>query len=211
MVYRCHMFKLAAYGYDWGMRRVEDAGLYRWRADLVARVSGDVLEIGAGTGRNIGLYPPGLTRLVLTEPDSNMRTYLERKIGDRDEIELETFTAENLGFEDDSFDWVVSTLVLCSVADLHRSLLEVRRVLRPNGHFVFIEHVAALQRPDRLAWQRRIEPLWRRVAGNCHLTRNSEDAIVDSGFELVEIKRESMRKVPGVVRPTVRGIARVAS
>ncbi|MCL4446522.1 MAG: methyltransferase domain-containing protein [Actinobacteria bacterium] len=205
------MFKVAAYGYDWGMRRVEDAGLYRWRADLVGRVSGDVLEIGAGTGRNVALYPSQLSRLVLTEPDANMRAHLIRKLTDRRDVELETFAAEKLCFDDGSFDWVVSTLVLCSVADLKQSLAEVHRVLRPGGRLAFIEHVAASERPDLLGWQRRIEPLWRRVAGNCHLTRATEDAIAQSGFELVEITRESMRKVPGIVRPTVRGVARSIS
>jgi ubiquinone/menaquinone biosynthesis C-methylase UbiE len=100
----------------------------------------------------------------------------------------------------------VSTLVLCSVRDVTRCLAEMKRVLRPEGKLVFWEHVAA-EDPDRLAWQRRTEPLWRLVAGNCHLCRDTARAIEDAGFRFQRMTKESARKALPIVRPTIRGVA----
>lgn len=116
--------------------------------------------------------------------------------------------AEHLPFPDESFDAVVGTLVLCSVKDLDESLREVFRVLRPGGTFGFIEHVGAVDRPARLRWQRRIEPIWRKLAGNCHLTRSTGDAIEAAGFEIDSMVYASMHKAPALVRLSIRGIAR---
>lgn len=202
------MLKPAALLYDRFMRSVEEAGLLAWRTALLAPLSGSVLEIGAGTGRNLGRYPPAVTWLVMTEPDRNMRAILERQVraGSR-EGEVVDAPAEHLPFPDGTFDAVVSTLVLCSVVDPDAALREIHRVLRPGGRLVFLEHVAAAERPARLRWQRRIEPIWKRVAGNCHLTRDSERAIGSAGFDITAIGRASMRKAPGVIRPTIRGSA----
>ncbi len=201
------MLGVVAAMYDRVMTGVEEAGLSTWRAELLAPLSGTVVEIGAGTGRNLGFYPASVDRLVLCEPDRHMRARLAGRAAARHGVEVSDAPAEALGLADASVDAVVSTLVLCSVADPDRALAEVRRVLRPGGRLVFIEHVAADDRPRRLAWQRRIEPLWRRVAGNCHLTRSSEQAIARSGLQLHDVTRASMRKAPAVVRPTVRGVA----
>ncbi|MHB8219090.1 MAG: class I SAM-dependent methyltransferase [Acidimicrobiales bacterium] len=201
------MLKPVAALYDRFMRGVEEACLRQWRTELLADLDGRVLEVGAGTGVNLDLYPSTVTELVLTEPDRHMRGRLVAEAGRRGATVLEA-PAERLPFADCSFDAVVSTLVLCSVHDPDAALASIHRVLRPGGHLVFIEHVAAVDRPTRLAWQRRFEPGWRLVAGNCHLTRRTEEAIVTSGFVLDRITRESMRKAPGVVRPTIRGIAR---
>jgi hypothetical protein len=83
----------------------------------------------------------------------------------------------------------------------------VRRVLRPEGRFVFIEHVAATDRPERLKWQHRLEPIWKRLVGNCHLTRDTESAIKAAGFTMENIKHASMRGAPPFVRPSIRGYA----
>src|SRR5262249_24588779 len=115
--------------------------------------------------------------------------------------------AENLPFPDGEFDCVVSTLVLCSVDDPERSIAEIKRVLKPGGKFVFLEHVLAEDDPGRLRWQRRIEPIWKRVTGNCHMTRDTLGMIERAGFCVSEVKRESLRKAFPLVRPSIRGIA----
>ncbi|MGC8462533.1 MAG: class I SAM-dependent methyltransferase [Acidimicrobiales bacterium] len=200
--------------YDRMMTGVEEAGLSRWRAELLGEACGATLELGAGTGRNLSFYPDDVSRLVLAEPDRSMRTRLRRAVVSVDRprpVEVVDAPAEALPFEDASFDTVVTTLVLCSVRDPERALSEVRRVLRPEGRFLFIEHVAAEDRPPRLRWQQRVEPVWRAVAGNCHLTRRTETAITAAGLTVECVEHASMRKAPSFVRPTIRGSARVAA
>lgn len=176
-----------------------------WRRDLLADLSGDVLEIGAGTGANLDKYGGEVTRLVLSEPDAHMRKKLEAKLGGR-RVEVVDWSSERLPAADGSFDAVVSTLVLCSVADQARTLAEIKRVLKPGGRLVFWEHVIA-DKPNRLKWQRRVEPVWKRMFGNCHLCRDTAGAIERAGFTLESVKRESARKALPVVRPTIRGVA----
>jgi ubiquinone/menaquinone biosynthesis C-methylase UbiE len=202
------VLKPIARSYDRVMRGMEEAGLTEWRAELLAPLSGKVLEIGAGTGRSLAMYPPAVTSLTLAEPDRHMRTQLrERVAGQGRAADVIDAPAESLPFADATFDAVVSSLVLCSVRNQAPVLGEVRRVLRPGGHFVFVEHMAAEDRPRRLKWQRRIEPLWRLLAGNCHLTRSTEEAIADAGFEVVAIERASLRGAPPFIRPSIRGSA----
>lgn len=202
------MIKPVAMSYDRIMRKVEEAGLTRWRRDLLASLSGTVLEIGAGTGRNVPLFPSDLTSLVLAEPDRHMRARLVQVTAEVGlDVEIIAAPVEDLPFGDASFDAVVATLVLCSVRDQATALREIRRVLRPDGHFVFIEHVAATNLPRRLRWQRRVEPLWSRVSGNCHLSRCTAEAIETAGFRFIRIESAGMRKAPAIVRPTIRGIA----
>lgn len=194
--------------YDRFMRRTE-AHLAPWRRELLANASGRVLELGAGTGVNAPFYPPGLERLVLAEPDRHMRARLAARVArERSSAEVVDAPAERLPFDDGAFDTVVSTLVLCSVKDVGSVLAEARRVLRPGGALVFLEHVAADERPRRLRWQRRLEPFWRRLAGNCHLTRRSAEAIAASGFAIEACARESLREALPFLRPSVRGVAR---
>ena len=196
--------------YDRVMSSAEQACLVDWRADLLRDLTGSVLEIGAGTGANLRHYPAAVTRLVLTEPDLHMLDRLRPRLGDAgaSSTELRAASADALPFSSATFDAVVTTLVLCSVGDPARTLAEVFRVLRPGGALVYLEHVAADDHPDRLAWQRRIEPVWKHVAGNCHLTRRTADTIRDAGFAIEREHRESMRKALFFTRPTVRGIAR---
>ncbi|HEX9992883.1 MAG TPA: class I SAM-dependent methyltransferase [Acidimicrobiales bacterium] len=199
--------------YDRLTAQMEEACLERWRADLLAGVEGDVLEIGAGTGRNLAHYGAGVRRLVLTEPDRHMRERLAERVAAEPpaagRVEVVDAPAEHLPFPDGGFDVAVTTLVLCSVADQPAALAELRRVLRPGGRLVFLEHVAADGRPRRLRWQRRLEPVWRRLAGGCRLTRRTGDAIAAAGFEVEDVARESIRRASPLVRPSVRGTARV--
>lgn len=203
------MGRLIAAVYDRLTEASEAACLREWRSGLLHDLEGGVLEVGAGTGLNLPYYPRTLDRLVLSEPDPHMRTRLaERTRGLRwDRAEVLDASLEELPLADATFDAVVGTLVLCSVPSLERALSEIHRVLKPGGRFVFLEHVAAEDRPRRLKWQRRVEPFWMRVSGNCHLTRQTGEAIRAAGFGMLEIRRESMRKAWPLVRPTIRGIA----
>jgi ubiquinone/menaquinone biosynthesis C-methylase UbiE len=196
--------------YDRVLRRSEAACLASWRAELLANVQGDVLEVGAGTGANLSHFGPRVTRLVLAEPDPHMRRRLReamRRAG-LASAEMSDAPLGALPMAAASFDVVVSTLVLCSVPDLQAALADALRVLRPGGRLVFLEHVAAEENPARLRWQRRLEPIWRRMAGDCHLTRRTEEALAAAGFSIEWIRRESIRKVFPLVRPSIRGVAR---
>lgn len=196
--------------YDRFMKASEEACLTEWRGELLSDLAGEVLEIGAGTGANLRHYPKAVERVVATEPDRYMIPKLQdRARRDRpQDLEIVEALADRLPFADGSFDAVVSTLVLCSVPDLDRALIEARRVLKPGGRLIYLEHVAAEDRPDRYVWQRRIEPLWRRIAGNCHLTRRTGDAIRRAGFTVDREIKDSMRKSNPVTRATIRGVAR---
>jgi SAM-dependent methyltransferase len=190
------------------MKEVERACLLDWRAALLQHAAGRVLEVGAGTGANLAHYSSDVDRLVVSEPDADMRRRLHARAGEHPlEPEVAAFTMEDLGYPDGSFDTVVSTLVLCSVERPERALGEARRVLRPGGKLLFIEHVAAEEHSSRRRWQHRIEPLWRKVSGNCRITRDTEDAISRAGFEFASIERDSLRRAFPFVRPSVRGIA----
>jgi ubiquinone/menaquinone biosynthesis C-methylase UbiE len=195
------------------MRRSERACLQEWRRELLAGTSGAVLEVGAGTGANVPYYPPAVERLLLTDPDPHMLARLERPLAAlRRPAKVESAVADRLPFPDASFDFVVGTLVLCSVPDPAAALAEIRRVLRPDGAFVFLEHVAADEDDEggarRLAWQRRIEPLWSRFADGCRLTRRTDAAIEAAGFSFESLTRASMRRALPFLRPTIRGLAR---
>lgn len=203
------MGRLLAALYDRMMASTEKACLSQWRAGLLRDLEGTVLEVGAGTGLNLPYYPTAVTRLVAAEPDPHMRRRLEDKVRalGLDRAEVVDASLEALPGPADQFDAVVCTLVLCSVPRQEAALREIHRVLKPGGRLVFLEHVAATDRPRRLKWQRRIEPVWKRVAGGCHLTRRTAEAIARAGFAIPDITRESMRKSMPIVRPTIRGIA----
>lgn len=196
--------------YDRWMRPAEAACLVEWRAELLRGLTGDVLEVGAGTGAMLSYYPLTISRLVLAEPDRHMRRRLEAKCRGLvlPMFELSDAPIEQLPLPDASLDAVVSALVLCSVPSERTALAEIFRVLRPGGRLLFLEHVAADRLSSRYAWQRRLEPAWRFCAGNCHLTRDTEHAIGAAGFHIEHITRDSMHKTMPWIRPSIRGSAR---
>ena len=128
--------------YDRQMVKIEKAGLQAHRQQLLSPLSGHVLEIGGGTGANLALYGAAVTSLTVTEPDPSMLRRLEAHARERmPSARILRAPAEDLPFDDGSFDAVVSTLVLCGVDDQPRALREIRRVLRPAGQLLFFEHV----------------------------------------------------------------------
>jgi ubiquinone/menaquinone biosynthesis C-methylase UbiE len=180
------------------------------RRDLLSGARGRVLELGAGTGLNLELYPrEGLDRLTLTEPDSQMFKQLRRRAAKvcagADLVEA---GAEDLPFEDDSFDTAVVTLVLCTVRDQPAALLEISRVLKPGGQLLFLEHVRSNQ-PDLAKWQDRLETPWRFLADGCHCNRDTVAGLTAAGFQVAQIERDELPKMAAIVRPVARGRATV--
>lgn len=193
--------------YDRLTAGVEAAGLSERRKRLLGDAKGHVLEIGAGTGANLPLYGPGVETLTVTEPEAPMARKLERRIREQGrDIKLVVAPAEKLPFPDAQFDVVVSTLVLCTVADQPRSLRELRRVLKPGGRLLFIEHVRSDQ-PGVAVWQDRLNGLNKIVAHGCNCNRSTVDAIQAAGFNIASIEHGELAKAPPFVRPLVVGTA----
>src|ERR1700760_996262 len=189
--------------YDRVMAKTELAGLGAHREALLAEASGDVLEIGAGTGTNLLYYGSAVRTLTFTEPEKPMVRRLQRRILERrPDARVLRAPAEDLPFEDASFDTVVSTLVLCTVDDQPRALRELRRVLRPGGHLLFIEHVRSDdEKIGRL--QDRMLPLNVRLMHGCHCNRPTVDTIRSAGFDITRLGNDTIAHAPKFVRPLV--------
>jgi len=161
------------------------------RKEVIAQAQGVVLEIGAGTGLNFALYnPEQVERVEAVEPDSAMLRYARERLKTaRVPITLTQAPVETLPFEDETFDSAVATLVFCSVTDPMRGLNEVRRVLKPGGILLLIEHVRA-QGAFAQQLQNIITPVTKRVAGNCHWNRDTERSVINADFE-IESRRDA--------------------
>ena len=194
--------------YDRLMAGTEKAGLSDRRQALLAQAQGRVLEIGAGTGVNIQHYPVAVEEIVFTEPEEPMALRLEAKLAAAGRSgSVVRAPAEQLPFEDGSFDTVVSTLVLCTVSDPVKALAEIERVLRPGGTLLFLEHVRA-DDPGLARWQDRLAPAWRRFGHGCNPNRPTPDLIRRTGFGSVDLEKGQLPKAPPIVRPLVTGRAR---
>ena len=199
--------RIFAAGYDHIMSGPEKATLRTHREALIPQATGRVLEIGAGTGANLPFYE-GIDTLTLTEPDKPMMHRLKRRLRERAPRPLLLRApAEDLPFDDDSFDVAISTLVLCTVDDQPRALRELRRVLKPDGRLLFIEHVRADD--QRLAkWQDRLNGLQTCFGHGCNCNRPTIDTITAAGFKITKLERDVLRKTPPILRPLVVGLAR---
>jgi ubiquinone/menaquinone biosynthesis C-methylase UbiE len=192
--------------YDPFLAMGELRGLRQRRSVLLADVKGHVLEIGAGTGLNVRHYPP-VDALVLTEPDQQMTRRLHSRLaGHPLSPTVVEAPAEDLPFDDDTFDSVISTMVLCTVPDPGQVLDEVRRVLRPNGRFLFIEHVRSEQ-PRLARWQDRLHSLWKPFALGCHCNRDTVALLSTSGWTVEALEHFKWRGMPFLVKPAVAGAA----
>lgn len=168
--------------YDPASAAAERSWMGERRLRLLRDARGEVLEIGGGTGANLPHYRSA-ERVVVSEPDPHMRQRLRLKLENLHfPVEVSEAGAQSLPFADGSFDAVVSTLVLCTVPDQREALEEIRRVLRPGGRLLFIEHVRSNGRMAR--WQDRVEPLWGRMAAGCHPNRDTVTSVERSGFRV---------------------------
>jgi ubiquinone/menaquinone biosynthesis C-methylase UbiE len=196
--------------YDLMLRGTERGGLRDMRAELLAEARGRTLELGAGTGLNLAHYTDGVTELVLTEPDPHMARRLRKRLDDEPpapaRVEVVEAPAEDLPFEDGSFDSVVSTLVLCSVAAPAAATGEIARVLKPDGRLLYLEHVRSTDR-GLARWQDRLERPWGWFGAGCHPNRDTVTELEAAGLETESLVRGQLPKAPPIVRPMVRGRA----
>lgn len=197
---------LFAMMYDRQIAKAEEAGLRAMRQRLLAGVAGQVLEIGAGTGANLSCYGPEVESLTVTEPQVSMVRRLERKVSDRGAAaKVLRAPAEDLPFDDDAFDVAVSTLVLCGVDDQPRAVRELRRVLRPGGKLLFLEHVrsddpARARLQDRMNWLNRLLVM-------CDCNRPTLGTIEQAGFTVTSLEHTALPKAPKFVSPAIMGVA----
>jgi len=198
--------RLFAALYDTVSKGSEAAGMREERRQLIAGAAGATLEIGAGTGLNLQHYPEAVSRLVLVEPDRHMR----RKLGRRLEAvgrtaEIMDAAAGALPFPDASFDTVVATYVLCSVPDQQEALAEIARVLKPDGRFLFLEHVRSAD-PKLARQQDRVRPFYNLFG--CNPNRDTLAGIESSALTVESVKHGEVPKVPRFDRPLIVGTAR---
>ena len=192
--------------YDRQIARAEEAGLRDMRKRLLAGAKGSVIEIGGGTGANLAWYGPEVKSLTVTEPVTAMVRKLERHVTELgSSATVLRAPAEDLPFEAGTFDVAVSTLVLCGVDDQPRALRELRRVLRPGGTLLFLEHVRA-DDPKRARQQDKLNWL-NRIVVRCDCNRPTLDMIRQAGFTVAEVEHTALPKAPPFVRPTIIGTA----
>jgi ubiquinone/menaquinone biosynthesis C-methylase UbiE len=169
------------------------------RSKVVPNATGDVLELGCGGGINMEFYDPArVTSFTGLDPSPELLAMSRAAAQARGmTADIQAGVGEAMPFDDARFDTVVTTFTLCSVADQAAVLAEIRRVLKPGGTALFLEHGAA---PDASVakWQRRIEPVWKRIGGNCHLTRPISGAYEQAGFA---VDRQAAAYIPKTPRP----------
>jgi ubiquinone/menaquinone biosynthesis C-methylase UbiE len=194
--------------YDRGLKATEENGLREMRREVLSQASGRTVDLGAGTGVNLDLYPEAVSELVMVEPDRHMIKQLRAKAAGRGGVEILEASAQALPFADDSFDTAVFTLVLCTVPDPELALREAARVLKPGGKLLFIEHVRA-EDAGLAGWQDRLEKPWRFLADGCHCNRDTVAMIEASPLKLERVESGELPKTPPIVRPLVRGSATI--
>lgn len=156
------------------------------RARYVTRAAGTVLEIGIGSGLNLAHYGPAATSITGLDPAAELTDIAERRARDiAQPVSLLRVSGEEIPAADAQFDSLVCTWTLCSIPNPYAALREMYRVLKPGGRLYFVEHGRAPD-PGVVKWQRRIEPLWKKIGGGCHLTRAADELIAGAGFAIVE-------------------------
>ena len=178
------------------------------RDRTLAPARGRILEIGFGTGRNLKHYPPTVTRIEAIDPDRDLdRLSLPRIAHASIDVDFHHLDAEHLPFEDARFDTVVSTFTLCSIPDVVHALGEVRRVLKPGGQFLFLEHGRSPDAPVT-RWQDRLNRAWMPLAGGCHLNRPIRALIEDAGLVIGPARHYYLKRAPKFVGFLTEGVAR---
>lgn len=178
---------------DWAMG---DKTLAPLRASLLAPASGTVAEFGFGSGTNVPFYPTRVKKLIAVDPSKELFERAKKRIATfKGEFEHHVLSADRVPLEKHSVDFVVCAFTLCSVASTMGLLQEARRILKPGGEFLFLEHGLA---PDASVqtWQHRLTPLQKRIAGGCHLNRNILGVLADACWDVTECRRFYAEGIP---------------
>jgi ubiquinone/menaquinone biosynthesis C-methylase UbiE len=179
----------------------------RYRRELLADASGNILEIGFGTGLNLPHYPPHIRKLTTVDPNVGMHHRARRRIKQAGiEVDRRLLGSEWLPLRDGNFDCVVSTFTLCSIEEVAQALREVYRVLKPGGKFLFLEHGLSRE-PKVQKWQRRLNWLQMRMAGGCHLDRDMRALVSAQPFASMQVDEFYIEKTPQTHGYMYRGIA----
>jgi ubiquinone/menaquinone biosynthesis C-methylase UbiE len=178
------------------------------RRALLGRARGSVLEIGAGTGLNLRHYGECVAEIALVEPDALLHRRLRRRL-EASGLQGSVIGtgAEALPFPNDSFDAVVSTLVLCTVPNPVTAIAEIVRVLRPGGQLLFIEHVRGVEGSRRASWQARLHGAWHAFACGCNTNRDTQRVLNDSPLQISDVTEDRWRGMPPIVQPLIVGAA----
>jgi ubiquinone/menaquinone biosynthesis C-methylase UbiE len=195
--------KILPYFLDWAM---SDSTFGNYRKALLSEVQGDVLEIGFGTGLNLSYYPEQIHQLVAIDANPGMNHLAKRRVASSGiTVDHRVLNGESLPMPDRSFDCVVSTWTLCSIAKVEQALQEIDRVLKPGGRFFFIEHGLSNE-PEIQVWQNRLTPLQKVIADGCHFNRNIRQ-LVQQQFDQVTIEEFYADNTPKVAGYFYRGTA----
>ncbi|MEW6211113.1 MAG: class I SAM-dependent methyltransferase [Acidobacteriota bacterium] len=191
---------------DWSLRADEFRHL---RAEALATAYGEVLEIGFGTGLNLGHYPERVARLTTIDSERMLADRVARRVS-RVAFPVEQMQLDASGrlpFADDRFDTVVSTWTLCSISDLPSALAEVRRVMKPEGHFIFLEH--GRSDDHKIArWQDRLNPFQKMIGVGCNMNRRIDQFINEAGMSITALDRFLLRDAPRMLGEMYRGMAK---
>jgi ubiquinone/menaquinone biosynthesis C-methylase UbiE len=177
------------------------------RGRLLAPASGEILEIGLGTGLNVPGYPPSVEAIVSVGPEAEVHPFATRRAAARGmRIAHTAGDARRLPFDAARFDTVVASLVLCTIPEPARAVRELARVLRPGGRLLFLEHVVAAGGARRV-FQRLLNPVMRPLLCGCEVTRDTERTLVENGFSFLEIERHDLGPMAWLHRGVIRGVA----
>lgn len=189
---------------DWVM---SDPRMAKLRSEVLADVDGEVLEIGFGTGLNLAHYPTHIKGITTADPNPGMSTLARRRIAESGiAVDQRAAGGEELPFEGRHFDCVVSSWTLCSIPEAGRAIGEVYRVLRPGGRFVFLEHGLGIE-PRVQRWQRRLNPIQRRLGDGCRLDLDVPAVVASQPFSDIRVDRFQMEGVPRTHGTMYRGVA----
>ena len=179
------------------------------RRRVLASARGRILEIGFGTGVNLEHYPAHVEIITVVEPALELSKYARRRIESTGrKVEVHVLGAEELPFDNESFDTVVSTLTLCSIAPIELALRQIRRVMKRDGRFLYLEH-GLHPNPSVARWQNRLDPLQQRLCGGCHLNRSANELLKGAGFRIAAVNEYQMPGMPGIFGWMAEGVAAI--